>query len=375
VRSLNENWAQLGRQLLKEQRSRFTAIPPVSIPRDPWVNQYPTTLYVFTDSIPTYAQQTERHMQNMTLEAIANLETTGGQSIVAQGRQERNQTRLSTIGIPLDNNLPSSLDYDFEQTVALALNGTFQGALPGEGITNINTSDSTWLAPAWITNYDAAGNLIAPKSPFNYTTTPGVVVGTGDYVAGSTLSIVTAPGDTAVVGTYVVTGPYYSASTFDYTNLPGGGTNTDGTGTGTGTGVRNIPICDDDEPVTSTNVNLDLRTGQRVNVNTNTLNAVASTLSDALLNNTKAGPVIDNQIECGTVTDPNNNNVTPSVRVNRGIYASITPSYPGSFSYADPVLPTNLDSTFMSGSVLPSSATVDEAIATVIECNCDCWVT
>lgn len=109
VNLLNTYWNILGSQLTIEQRARYIALPPVSVPKDLFSNPYPITINVFVDSIPNIAQDTRPHMSAQTLEAISDLSSLGGQSTIAQMRQERNQRRLITAGIPLDNNISTGL--------------------------------------------------------------------------------------------------------------------------------------------------------------------------------------------------------------------------------------------------------------------------
>lgn len=126
---LNINWNITGTAMKHEQRARYTAISPVPIPYDQWVTSFPTSLYVFVDAIPAFAQNTYPHMSAQTLENISDFLTPGGQSLIAMMRQERNQTRLSNAGIELDNNLPDRLPYNLEQT--LLTKGTLCGAIEG----------------------------------------------------------------------------------------------------------------------------------------------------------------------------------------------------------------------------------------------------
>lgn len=107
--SLNDMYNNAGTQLKIEQRTRYYALPPVPIPRDTWTTLYPLSIYNFVDAIPNLAQNTMPDMSSQTLEAISNLDTVGGQSVVAMLRQERNKVRLSKIGINLDNNIPGKL--------------------------------------------------------------------------------------------------------------------------------------------------------------------------------------------------------------------------------------------------------------------------
>jgi hypothetical protein len=107
---LNKLYNITGLQLTREQQSRELAFSPVPTPKDTKLTQYPMTLYSFVDVIPQYATDTLPHMYAQTLEAIADLNTVGGQSIVGMMRQARNQARLSETGIALDNNIPGAID-------------------------------------------------------------------------------------------------------------------------------------------------------------------------------------------------------------------------------------------------------------------------
>jgi len=127
--ALNANYNSVGTALKQEQRARYIAIPPVPIPYNQFLNLYPTALYVFTDSLSTFATETAPHMAAQTLENISDLTLTGGQSIVGAMRQQRNQNRLQQVGIPLTNNIPNKLTN--KQQTALALNGTLPNAVDG----------------------------------------------------------------------------------------------------------------------------------------------------------------------------------------------------------------------------------------------------
>jgi len=145
---LNTLWNISGIALKHEQRARYIAAAPVPVPYDNRVANYPTSMYAFVDSIPDYAKETLPHMAAQTLEHISDLMTTGGQSIVAMMRQERNQDRLGLIGIELDNNLNNSLDTELQKQ--LTTNGTLCGAV--EGIESPN--GCVYTLPAWPNNTD-----------------------------------------------------------------------------------------------------------------------------------------------------------------------------------------------------------------------------
>jgi len=98
---LNSLYTQTATQLNIEQRARYNGISTV-------VYKTPT-VYSFVDSIPNYALDTQPNMAAQTLEAISNLTNVTGQSIVGMMRENRNQTRLNLVGIPLDNNIPDNV--------------------------------------------------------------------------------------------------------------------------------------------------------------------------------------------------------------------------------------------------------------------------
>lgn len=161
---LNTVYNAAGTQLKIEQRARFTGIPPVptkgfgdAAGRDDFLNIYPTSLSVFVDSVPFLAQNTRPHMYAQTLEAISNVNTVGGQSIIAMMRQERNAARLQEIGIDLDNNIPG--DYDPEVAKMLISNGTVPNTPEGISVTGINGNPKN---P--ITNYTIPSSLFVPKT-------------------------------------------------------------------------------------------------------------------------------------------------------------------------------------------------------------------
>jgi len=99
---LNSLYNRTATQLNIEQRARNSGITTT-------VNYTTTTTYSFVDTIPSYALDTQPNMSAQTLEAISDLTNTTGQSIVAMMRENRNQSRLNLVGIPLDNNIPSNV--------------------------------------------------------------------------------------------------------------------------------------------------------------------------------------------------------------------------------------------------------------------------
>jgi hypothetical protein len=111
AQQMNTNWAYTGTQLTIEQRAIATGLQvqvPLADPIEdkiPDLAQFPTTQIAFVDSVPQFALDTKPHMIAQSLEAISDLCTPGGQSIVGMMREARNQNRLTEVGIPLDNNI------------------------------------------------------------------------------------------------------------------------------------------------------------------------------------------------------------------------------------------------------------------------------
>lgn len=153
---LQTYWNLMGDNLKSEQRARYTAIPPVSVPKDVFLNSYPMSLYSFVDTVPSLAQDTRPHMNAQTLEAIADASTSGGQSLIAMMRQERNQRRLHQIGVDLDNNISADLTPAEFKTVTT--NGTMPGARSGIKSPNGNT----YTTPAWPRKQDGSGQIESP---------------------------------------------------------------------------------------------------------------------------------------------------------------------------------------------------------------------
>jgi len=169
---MNSNWNDTGTQLTIEQRALATALPvpvPVaSIDVIPDLAQFPTTQYAFTDSIPQYALNTDPHMQAQSIEAMANICTPGGQSMVGMMRESRNQARLTQIGISLDNNISDSIPVVENKT--LLANGSINNTPPATlSQVDCNTGDTVTTNPYGF--YDPTNN--------NYYVTNPAYIGSG----------------------------------------------------------------------------------------------------------------------------------------------------------------------------------------------------
>ena len=145
AQQLITNWELTGTLLSVEQRAIDTGMAigvPNSAPdnlREPTIAAFPLTQYAFVDNIPRYAMFTQPHMYSQTLEAISDFNVVGGRSLVAMLRQARNQARLQEVGIPLDNNIDSTLTK--QQESELIANGTLGGSVPSTLVTEIGSPE------------------------------------------------------------------------------------------------------------------------------------------------------------------------------------------------------------------------------------------
>lgn len=221
---LNEIYKIIGQQLKVEQRARYIGLSPVAIPKDYRSNPVPSTFEAFVDSIPNYAKETLPHMAAQTLENISDLNTVGGQSIIALMRSSRNQSILAEAGVSVDNTISDALDPRI--STQLLLNGTVDAAVSGTGITPIgaNNTNQYTLPPNSI---NVIGNLeITPCNNMVYDScneTP--LVAQGDKVVGTIETIMNSYnlGNCIVaVNSSVRSGPYVNPYT-DPTQSPQAG--------------------------------------------------------------------------------------------------------------------------------------------------------
>ena len=185
---LNTNWNYTGTQLTIEQRALDTGLPvPVPpAPADivPDLAQFPTTQIAFTDSVPQFALNTDPHMQAQSIEAIANICSPGGQSIVGMMREARNQVRLNEIGVPLSNNINDGLPGgDNKQLVA---NGSVANSAPAT-LAQVNCETGDEINPNPYGVYD-------PNNNDYYVTNPNF--------GGSKLAPAVDTGNSEVVGSF-----------------------------------------------------------------------------------------------------------------------------------------------------------------------------
>lgn len=214
---LNANWNITGTAMKHEQRARYIGVPPVPVPYDRRLNDIPTSQVVFVDSIPQLAKNTYPHMSVQTLEHISDLDLRGGQSLVGMMRQERNQSRLSEVGIELDNNIND--DLSDQQKKLLITNGTIPGAVEGvPGIKGIYTIPAfpNNVKPISVYDPNIPGPRIATSPPQNII--PKILIandlgpyddGTGPDPDGGQVPVITGtvPGDILAPPSFPIPGP------------------------------------------------------------------------------------------------------------------------------------------------------------------------
>lgn len=193
---LNANWNQLGTALKIEQRARYTAIPPVPIPRDPFLALYPTALYNFVDSIPDFAANTMPHGPAQSLEMVGDYCSPGGQSLIAMMRQERNQQRLAEIGLSLDNNIPNTISEEDQKQ--LMANGTKCGATSDAGINADNGLSFTM--PAFPNTENCDGNILLPSKDTYYDNSEEALRKVQNTIPGSIAPLLVDPNCNTIAG-------------------------------------------------------------------------------------------------------------------------------------------------------------------------------
>jgi hypothetical protein len=200
---LNANWNALGTALKIEQRARYTAIPPVPIPRDPFLALYPTALYNFVDAIPDFAGNTLPHGPAQSLEMIADMCSSGGQSIIGLMRESRNQDRLSEAGIPLDNTIPNTLSED--DVKELMGNNTKCGATSEGGI--LADNGLSFPIPPFASTESCDGEEMKPNKTNYYDPIEQSLRQAESSIPGSIQPLLNNPPCSVVAGPEIPVGP------------------------------------------------------------------------------------------------------------------------------------------------------------------------
>jgi hypothetical protein len=326
ITNLNTVYNAFGNQLMIEQRARYHGIPPVNELRDTWINLSPSAQITFIDAMGIFTTDTYPHMYGQTLEAIADLCSEGGQSVIALGRQIRNQAKLQEAGILCDNSIPDAPNPDVAPIIIS--NGTSPTAKTGISVNGINGNiqDPTTLftTPSLLLQQDCdTGDVISPKPQGYYDPNTNQFMKTTG---------VTEINEVPAIGTLV------NSSTADPNSISLLGPNDNGTG-------------------------------------------------PALFGSSAADP---SSLQTGTTEnfspeDKFSNNSQPigifktGTRIPTGDASPLdtgAPEFPGSLagSQETNLLPATLNSAYTSSVLLPSTLSVQEAIDEVIKCNCDCWM-
>jgi hypothetical protein len=393
---LNTLWDDTGIQLTIEQRARSIAFPPVSIPRNNYLSLLPTVHYAFVDSIPRYGINTSPHMYAQTLEAISNMSTVGGQSIVAMMRQSRNQDRLALAGITLDNNIPAA--FTPEQQIATLANGTgsfLQQDLP-------ITPASEAVATSTVDVGTVTGIVVSSPGA-GYTSAPGVVITSNATVDTGTGATATSTLLLDAVNEIVLTqlGTGYTVAPLIEIVAVGPGTGATATATidtltGTVTGiVVDLPGSGYTVPPIVNIIPAIIPAGTGA---TATAVIQAGAIVNVIIDTPGTGYVTPPLISFAggiptTLTSPQRYGVyVPS----NGTYYITNPAFGGTGGTglvgqpidtgkaAEPgslagspytrLVPSNLNVLYTSDILLPATLTPAEAINEVTACNCDCWV-
>lgn len=404
INKLNTVYNVFGKQLLVEQRARYHGISPVSEIRDTWLSVSPTTEVTFIDLMTNFMTNTYPHMYGQTLEAITNLSTVGGQSIIALGRQIRNQIKLEQLGITSDTSIPDQPN----PAVAPVLlsNGTTptsKAGVPVNGINGDSTAPTTtFTLPSLMLQIDnETGNLTSPipqgyfdPNTNQFMKTGGGADGAGTgggsgsgggvtdesgggsngVVGGSGYSNgVTAINEVPAIGTLV------QASTSDLNNINLLGPNNNGTGPA----LFGSPAVTPNSLQTGTNGTGTNGTGTNGTGLDEGPNGTVPALFDS-------SAVDFNSLQTGTTENfsPDNkfsNNLQPigifktGARISTGDASPIdtgAAEFPGSLagSQESNLLPATLNTAYTSSVLLPSILSVQDAIDEVVKCNCDCWI-
>jgi len=192
---LNSQWSGIGQQLSSEQQTLATALP-IQVPYTGLLQTTayaPATQITFVDSIPSFALNTEPNMQAQSLEAIANICTPGGQSMIGMMRETRNQARLAEAGIPLDNNIPSIMTPT--QRKELIANGSIPGTTSAPAaLKQVDCQTGNTIQSQSAGYFDSATNKFVATNPVygngNVNTGESLVPGS---FAGSQYSNITQP--------------------------------------------------------------------------------------------------------------------------------------------------------------------------------------
>jgi hypothetical protein len=330
--NLNKIYNLVGTQLANELEARYDIIYPVPSPtRDPKINPYPSTIINFVNSISELAQSTAPNMAAQTLEAITDLSTVGGQSVIGLMRQERNQAKLQLAGITLDNQIPGELDPKLAQI--LLANGTVATGVKGIAVNGVNCNPDNpttiFTAPASLVNVTDTKQLISPK-PYGYLDPNSQTF--------LTTRSATEIGQQSPISEILAAPLYGSCSLGPEDNGAGPALSSLGTGPTIGSSLQLNSVINP------------FQTGVSL------LNNIPQPLNLTPIVTVKGGA----RVATGT-GDPIDNGQSTALGSLGG-------------SPDTNLVPININTTYISSTLTPTSFSVAEAIEEVILCNCDCWV-
>jgi hypothetical protein len=330
--NLNKIYNLVGTQLANEQEARYSVIYPVPSPtRDPKINPYPSTIINFVNSISELAQSTAPNMTAQTLEAITDLSTVGGQSVIALMRQERNQAKLQLAGITLDNTIPGELDPKLAQI--LLANGTVATGVKGIAVNGVNCNPDNpttiFTAPACLVNVSNTNELLSPM-PYGY-------IDPNSQTFLVTRSATEIGQQSPILE--ILSAPLYGSCSL--------GPEDNGAGPA---------LC---SPVTGPTIGSSIQLNSVINpfqTGVSLLNNVTQPLNCTPIVTVKGGA----RVPTGTGTPIDNGQSTALGSLGGSPDTNL--------------VPININTTYTSSTLSPTSFTVSQAIEEVILCNCDCWV-
>jgi hypothetical protein len=334
---LDVYWKGMGEQLMVEQRTRYNALVPVTIPKDPFTNPYPQSINIFVDSLPELAQDTKPHMSAQTIEAISDFSDVGGQSTVGMMRQERNQRRLQNAGITLDNSVP--VDMSSSDIKTLTTNGTIPAGIANNipsPLINIIREETPeildevegYTNPAWFA-VEVANQVVKPAPK-------------GIYI----------PTDSALIGSYI---PSQSDKRGDLTPILRGVPIPSVMATvpaSLSSAISGVPTVGLDSTVT---------TGTLIERPVDGFEGISQPSSDGGFEGLGAGTTV---FGAGGGAGSSSTGANPSQIVIVQTPFQLDPANVGD----------NLNIDYTGGVLSPSTYNVTEAIEKVVECNCDCWL-
>jgi hypothetical protein len=100
---LNQLWISMAQQVVRED----TFQPLINLDYANLTSNDRNSIYGFIYNLPGYGTQTQEGGMAWFLEAMADLNTLGGQAIVASLREGRNQVLLNSVGIRTNSNIPA----------------------------------------------------------------------------------------------------------------------------------------------------------------------------------------------------------------------------------------------------------------------------